>query len=125
MDPTPKTQAYLDSIAHSLPGIDVSTLNCLRWIYGTGYSAKGYQTTITVYLAPDGSGVSGADLAAAAAWSWTKSTEWTCQAGALSDLDCDGGFVSHTSSGKAGVEVESADKTVNVTALARQIAAGI
>lgn len=125
MDPAAKTQAYLDSMAHSLPGIDVSTLNCLRWIYGTGYSAKGYQTTITVYLAPDGSGVSGADLAAAAKRRWTKSTEWTCQAGALSDLDCDGGFVSHTSSGKAGIEVLSGDATANVVAIAQQIAAGI
>ena len=53
LDATPKTQAHLDSLVHSLPGIDVSTLNCLRWAYGTGYSAKGYQTTITVYL--DGS----------------------------------------------------------------------
>ncbi|HEX7591203.1 MAG TPA: hypothetical protein VF375_04565 [Candidatus Limnocylindrales bacterium] len=128
LDATPKTQAHLDSLVHSLPGIDVSTLNCLRWAYGTGYSAKGYQTTITVYLAPDASDVSGADLAAAAERRWTNSTEFTCQvrgAGALSDFDCDGFFVSHASSGNAGIDVISGDVTANVVAIAQQIAAGI
>ena len=128
VDATPKTQANLDSLAHGLPGIDVSTLNCLRWAVGTGFSAKGYQTTIQVYLAPDPSSISGADLAAAAERRWTTSTQFTCQprgAGALADFDCEGFFIAHASSGNAGIEIVSGDVTANVITVAQQIAAGI
>jgi hypothetical protein len=128
VDTTPKTQASLDSLAHGLPGIDVSTLNCLRWAVGSGFSPKGYQTTIQVYLAPDPSGVSGADLAAAAERRWTNSTQFTCQArgaDALAEFDCEGLFVAHTSSGNAAIEVVSGDVTANVVTIAQQIAAGI
>lgn len=128
VDTTPKTQASLDSLAHGLPGIDVSTLNCLRWAVGTGFSAKDYQTTITVYLAPDPSGVSGADLAAAAERRWTNSTQFTCQArgaGALAEFDCEGFFIAHASSRNAGIEIVSGDVTANVVAIAQQIATGI
>jgi hypothetical protein len=128
VDATPKTQANLDSLAHGLPGIDVSTLNCLRWAVGTGFSAKDYQTTVTVYLAPDASDVSGANLAAAAERRWTSSTQFTCQArgaGALAEFDCEGFFIAHGSSGNAGIEVVSGDATANVVAIAQQIAAGI
>jgi hypothetical protein len=126
VDTTPKTEASLYSLAHGLPGIDASTLDCLRWAIGSGFSSTGYRTTIQVFLAPDHSGVSGADMAAAAERRWTTSTEWTCQArGALSDFDCEGFFVSHTSSGNAAIEVVSGDVTANVIAIAQQIAAGI
>jgi hypothetical protein len=128
VDTTPKTQASLDSLAHGLPGIDVSTLNCLRWAVGSGFSPKGYQTTIQVYLAPDPSGVSGADLAAAAERRWTNSTQFTCQArgaGALAEFDCEGFFIAHASSGNAGIEIVSGDVAANVVAIAQQIAAGI
>ena len=84
-------------------------------------------TTIAVCLAPEASGVDGADLAAAAQRRYTGSARFTCRsqgAGADTSLDCEGALIAHVSTGKAGIEVWSADATLNVVDVARGLAAG-
>jgi hypothetical protein len=127
----PMSAEEVEDLGHFLPGIDTAVLACVRFVSGMVRVADGYQLVwMTAYAAPNGSPVSGADLAEAAKRRYTESTQIECvDAGSFpADLLCGeaGAPIAFSSAGYVAFDVGlPTQKTgIDPRALAATLAAG-